>query len=142
MQHRSERRSRSLTAAIVACVLLVGALAATARTPVANAGYAYFCPASGSGSVLIEAYGRCASAKFYTLTRVWAFTTNGDGVEHCAVGKEGSGGTGGNVIDPQCGTPMMQATNCYSPRAGYATIVSRSPSAHYFWGDAAYGDSC
>jgi hypothetical protein len=124
--------SRSLLASAVVCG------GAAFGPSAASANSTYFCPPVQASQVLISGNGRCASAQFYYLTRVEAITVNGDGVDHCAVGKQDAGGWGANVIDPGCGTGSAQFTPCVTPRVGYATIVNRSTSAHYFRGVAFY----
>ena len=126
----------SLGLAVVVAVFVVALLA----TPSAQAAQTNFCPPVYGSQVLISGNDRCASALFYSLTRVAAYTSNGNGVDHCAVGKQNAGGGGLNVIEPACGTPQFVQTACYSPRQGYATIVNRSSSAHYFFGIANYSN--
>ena len=103
----------------------------------ASADQAYFCPSSGT-QVYIGGGGECHGGGVGNLVRVYAATVNGDGVSHCAIGKQQSDGGGANVIPSQCGTSQYQITGCYSARLGYPKILNQSSSAHYFHGDFDY----
>lgn len=120
-------------------LVLAAAFAFAALVQPAHATITNFCPPFPS-QVLINANDRCASAQFNYLTQVFAELSNGSGVDHCAVGKQYSGGLGNNVISPVCGTGQLQQTACVSPRVGYATIVNRSASAHFYKGYAQYSN--
>lgn len=111
-------------------------IAPTAASAASN----FFCPPVPNSQVLISGNNRCVSGRYYTLTRVIAATYNGNGVDHCAIAKQYSDGGGGNVIEPRCGTLQTQVTACVSPRSGYAAILNRSASGHFFQGRANYGD--
>lgn len=134
--HRSVRYAAALACSVVSAVLMLFAAGASS----ADASQAYFCPTSGT-MILINGNGGCTGAAVGALVRVYATTSNGYGVDHCAVGKQYSDGGGANVIPSQCGLGATQITGCYSARFGYPKISNRSSSAHYFEGDYDY-NSC
>jgi hypothetical protein len=129
---------------VSAVVLLAVALAAAA-SPQARADSTNFCPPAPGTQMLLSPYLTsgyyCVSAKFYYLTMVEYVTSNGAGVDHCAVGKQDSDGGGSNVVPAQCGSGWAETTPCVSPRVGYAKGENRSASSHYFYG-AAYYNNC
>jgi hypothetical protein len=68
---------------------------------------------------------------------------NFSGAAHCAIGKQNDDGSGGNVIDPGCGTGGNVQTNCVSAHVGYPYIINNSVNAHTFTGLVAYnGGAC
>ncbi len=113
---------------------LAGVTGVATLSPAAQASAYEFCPAAADSQVYISGNGRCVGGYAFTVSQVVARTSNGDGVDHCAVAKQYSNGGGANIIEPACGTAQTQVTACVSRRAGYPTIVNRSSSGHYFKG--------
>lgn len=131
-----------LAAGVLAAGLFGATMASSAFPASSPAAVNNFCPPVSGSQVLISANGRCVSARYYYLNRVTAVLSNGSGVDHCAVGKQYSDGSGANVIEAACGTAQTVRTACYSSRSGYATIINRSNYAHYYYGTATYSSVC
>lgn len=121
--------------AVLGCVSFVGWHANAAQASTAD-----FCPPTINSMMYLGAGQSCVSAIFYNLTKVTYVTSNGDGVDHCAVGKQNADGGGANVIPAACGMGYIQSTPCVSARVGYAKGENRTTSGHYFWGFAYYYD--
>jgi hypothetical protein len=138
---------RRLICVLAATAGFFVAVIAGAATPSSQANFAYFCPQNYGGAVLLTAQGtsgdHCVSAHFYTLRQVLSVLTNGSGVDHCAVGKYNSDGSGSNAIPAGCGTAHLIYSAC-SPYTvdGYAKMTNESASSHYYSGEAGYGSSC
>jgi hypothetical protein len=131
------RRRSAAHVALSVVILGVVAFGGGAGSDEAAAYQAYFCPSSGT-KILINGSSGCTGGSVGALVRVYAETTNGNGVEHCAVGKQFSDGSGSDVIPAQCGSAQHQVTDCYPPRVGYPKVANRSSSKHYFHGDYDY----
>jgi hypothetical protein len=126
----------ALRVCLLVVSLIVVGLAGASRAQAY--GLEYFCPASSTGDVIIDGNGSCWGKVYSAMSQVKAVTTNGDGVDHCAVGKQNSDGSGSDVIPAQCGTAQVQLTPCVIAVTGVPKIANHSASAHHFWGEVSW----
>lgn len=143
------RRTPSLAEVLVgafATILTVLALAGTAQAADKN-----ICPSNQSGNPPASAWigansDRCVHTIRYSgITRVTGMpaTTNGAGVEHCAVVKPNIDGSGGNVggrVSCVFGLNNSDLTFAgTTPGTGYPVLVNRTAwglgfRGHLWWG--------
>src|SRR4051794_21314604 len=123
---------RWASTAVLAAGLMLCALATGAPTT-ATANKNYFCWADGTFKYVDRTPPYCVGNGYRTLNQVKWSLQNGGGVNHCALAKFNSDGSGSNALPTACGEQQHVYTLClYFDATSYPKGTNESSSPHYF----------